>query len=197
MNRSWKSSTLMRLLSGLVFVGISTLAFAASPEEDRGKIRNQSQQVLAKLYEAQPSAKQFIANSSGYATFSKWGLTLGPVGAGIGRGLAVAKPSGAETFMRYVEGSAGAGFGVKKYALIFVFETEEAHTNFVNNGWEAGAQTTLAVKPAGSGRAYEGAASVSPGVWVYQVTEKGLAAEVGLKGTKYYKDKALNEGLGK
>lgn len=38
---------------------------------------------------------------------------------------------------------------------------------------------------------------VSEPQWVYQVTEKGLAAEVGLKGTKYYKDKALNEGLGK
>ena len=196
MKRNRRLSKLFGLLAGLVLAGIPALALAASPDADREKIRNQSQQVLAKLYEAQPSAKEFIAKSSGYATFSKWGLTLGPVGAGIGRGLAVAMPSGAETFMRYVEGSAGAGFGVKKYALIFVFENEHARLNFVDNGWEAGAQTTLAVKPAGVGHAYEGAASVSPGVWVYQVTDKGLAAEIGLKGTKYYKDKALNEGLG-
>ena len=197
MNRNRKFPTLLRLLSGLVLAAVSTLALAASPEADREKIRNQSQQVLAKLYEVQPSAKKAIANSSGYATFSKWGLTLGPVGAGIGRGLAVAKPSGAETFMRYVEGSAGAGFGAKKYVLIFVFENEKARLNFVNNGWEAGAQTTLAVKPPGAGLAFDGAASVSPGVWVYQVTDKGLAAEIGVKGTKYYKDKALNEGLAK
>ena len=197
MNRNRKFPALLRLLSGLALAAVSTLALAASPEADREKIRNQSQQVLAKLYEVQPSAKKAIANSSGYATFSKWGLTLGPVGAGIGRGLAVAKPSGAETFMRYVEGSAGAGFGAKKYALIFVFENEKARLNFVNNGWEAGAQTTLAVKPPGAGLAFDGAASVSPGVWVYQVTDKGLAAEIGVKGTKYYKDNTLNEGLGK
>ena len=197
MERNRGFANMARQLFALLFVGVSTLALASSPEDDRAKIRKQSQQVLAKLYEVQPSAKKFIAKSSGYATFSKWGLTLGPVGAGIGRGLSVAKPSGAETFMRYVEGSAGAGFGAKKYALIFVFENEKARLNFVNNCWEAGAQTALAVKPPGAGIAFDGAASVSPGVWVYQVTDKGLAAEIGVKGTKYYKDKALNEGLGK
>jgi len=192
MSRSRRLSSLVCLLFGLMLAGIPALALAASPDGDREKIRNQSEQVLAKLYEAQPSARKAIADSSGYATFSKWGLTLGPVGAGIGRGLAVAQPSGAETFMRYVEGSAGAGFGAKKYALIFVFENEAARLNFINNGWEAGAQTTFAAKQGGAGRAYDGAASQSPGVWVYQVTDKGLAAEVGVKGTKYYKDKALN-----
>jgi lipid-binding SYLF domain-containing protein len=119
-------------------------------------------------------------------------VTIGAVGGGIGRGLAVEQPSGKETFMRYVEGSAGLGLGVKKYALIFVFETEKARNDFINKGWEAGAQATAAAKNSKGGSAFEGAASVSPGVWVYQVTEKGLAAEVGLKGTKYYKDTALN-----
>jgi len=33
---------------------------------------------------------------------------------------------------------------------------------------------------------------VSPGVWVYQLTEKGLALEATLQGTKYSKDDDLN-----
>ena len=42
------------------------------------------------------------------------------------------------------------------------------------------------------GKTVEGAMSVSPGVWVYQNTDKGLAAELGISGTKYYKDKSRN-----
>jgi hypothetical protein len=34
--------------------------------------------------------------------------------------------------------------------------------------------------------------SISPGVWLYQLTDEGLAAELIAKGTKYYKDDNLN-----
>jgi hypothetical protein len=37
-----------------------------------------------------------------------------------------------------------------------------------------------------------GAVSVSDGVWMYQLTDKGVAAEITAKGTKYYKDDDLN-----
>ena len=33
---------------------------------------------------------------------------------------------------------------------------------------------------------------VEPGVWVYQITKKGLALQLTLQGTKYYKDDDLN-----
>jgi len=36
------------------------------------------------------------------------------------------------------------------------------------------------------------ALSVQPGVWLYQITEDGLALELTGKGTKYYKDGDLN-----
>lgn len=42
------------------------------------------------------------------------------------------------------------------------------------------------------GGAMAGAASVSDGVWMYQLTDKGLAAEVTAKSTKYSKDDNLN-----
>jgi hypothetical protein len=37
-----------------------------------------------------------------------------------------------------------------------------------------------------------GAVSVMPGVWLYQMTDDGLALELTAKGTKYYRDDALN-----
>jgi len=62
----------------------------------------------------------------------------------------------------------------------------------VNSGWELGAQATAAAKTGDRGAAYQGAVAVAPGVWLYQVTEKGLAMELTAKGTKYYKDGDLN-----
>jgi hypothetical protein len=34
---------------------------------------------------------------------------------------------------------------------------------------------------------------VAPDVWVYQITKKGLALQLTLQGTKYYKDDELNK----
>jgi lipid-binding SYLF domain-containing protein len=185
-------TSMVRVVFCLFFVVAASSAMTKTVDDDRAKIRQQSQDVLTRLYEAKPAARDAIANAKGYATFSKWGLTVGPVGGGLGKGLAVSQPAGEEVFMRFVEGSAGLGFGIKKYGLVFVFETESARLNFVNKGWTAGAQATAAAKTSKKGNAYEGASSVSPGVWVYQITEKGLAAEISIKGSKYFKDKSLN-----
>jgi lipid-binding SYLF domain-containing protein len=172
---------------------MSNLAMAADAEETRDKVRAQSSQVLERLYAVQPDARDTIASAKGYATFSRWGLTLGAIGGSFGRGLLVALPSRQETFMRFVEGSAGVGFGIKKYDLIFVFQEEEAMARFATQGWQAGGQATAAAMSREGGQTIEGAFSVSPGILVYQVTERGLAAELGIKGTKYYQDKALNQ----
>jgi hypothetical protein len=73
-----------------------------------------------------------------------------------------------------------------------VFEPASAFNTVVHSGWEVGAQATAAAKAGDKGAAYQGAVSVAPGVWLFQLTEGGLALELTAKGTKYYKDKDLN-----
>jgi hypothetical protein len=51
---------------------------------------------------------------------------------------------------------------------------------------------TGAAQAGGQGGSVAGAISVAPGVWVYQITEAGLAAELGITGAKYFKDSELN-----
>ena len=68
----------------------------------------------------------------------------------------------------------------------------KALNDFVNSGWEFGAQATAAAKTDDKGVAYQGAVAVAPGVWLYQLTDKGLALEITAKGTKYDKDSDLN-----
>ena len=63
---------------------------------------------------------------------------------------------------------------------------------FIDQGWEFGGQATAAARMNDDGNSMQGALSVKQGVWVYQLTGDGLALELTLKGTKYYKDKNLN-----
>jgi hypothetical protein len=39
---------------------------------------------------------------------------------------------------------------------------------------------------------FAGAISVSPGVYLYQITETGLSASLTLSGTKFFRDDDLN-----
>jgi lipid-binding SYLF domain-containing protein len=94
--------------------------------------------------------------------------------------------------MKMREIQAGLGMGVKKFSVIFVFENKKALDDFVNGGWDAGGQTTAAAKSGDGGGSLQGAVAGGPGVWVYQMTDKGLALELTVKGTKYSKDDDLN-----
>jgi lipid-binding SYLF domain-containing protein len=67
--------------------------------------------------------------------------------------------------MKMVGLQAGLGIGIKKFRLVWVFDTQQAFDNFVNSGWEFGAQSTAAAKTGGTGTAASGTISVSPGVW--------------------------------
>ncbi|HWR41217.1 MAG TPA: YSC84-related protein [Patescibacteria group bacterium] len=166
-------------------------ASAASVEEKRQDVRNLSQRILTKLYQDHPSAKGAIQSSAGYATFGNTGFKLGFIGSGHGRGLAVNNSSGAEYFMSMFEVGIGLGLGVKETSVIFLFDNEEAFQNFVAEGWEFGGQAGLTATDSVSGGSLEGAVCVAPHVWVYQMTSKGLAAEITLNGTKYSIDKDL------
>ena len=181
---------------------VSTLAWAGESKEDKEKqakankerqeIRKTAQDILARLYKAQPSAKAAIGKAAGYAVFSNFGMKILVAGSGTGKGVAVDNKTKKETFMKMVELQAGLGFGVKKFSLVWVFETPETLATFVNSGWELGGQTSVAAKAGEKGAALQGALPVSPGVWVYQLTETGLALELTAKGTKYYKNDDLN-----
>jgi lipid-binding SYLF domain-containing protein len=94
--------------------------------------------------------------------------------------------------MKMLEGQAGLGMGIKKVRVVFVFDDRQALDQFINSGWVVGGQTTAAAKYKSEGAALAGAVAVAPGVWVYQLTENGLALELTIKGTKYYKDSDLN-----
>ena len=140
----------------------------------------------------QPSAKTAVSKAAGYATFSNFGMKIFVLGSGKGKGLAVDNKTKKQVFMDMFELQTGLGMGVKKFILVWIFETPKALSQFINSGWELGAQTSVAAKSGDKGGSIQGALPIAPGVWLYQLTEAGLALELTAKGTKYYKDDDLN-----
>jgi lipid-binding SYLF domain-containing protein len=184
------------LLASLVVGGTVEAALfqkEGTPDEQRAEVRKMRDQALADLYKVQPAAKGHIQKAAGYAVFSNFGMKILVAGGGTGSGVVTDNKTKKETFMKMAEVQAGLGFGVKKFRLVWVFERKADVDRFVNSGWELGAETAASAKVAGEGATVlTGAVSVTPGVWVYQLTDDGLAAELTAKGTRYYKDDDLN-----
>ena len=184
--------TFVRILTSSLFIMLLSATAMADAESDREKIRESAKASLEKLYSTQAGSKSVVEGAAGYAVFSNWGMKILLAGGGSGKGVAINRKSGAETFMKMAEVQAGLGIGIKTFNLVWVFQTQEAFNQFVNSGWEFGGQATAAAQVDGEGGAVQGAVSVSPGVWLYQMTKDGLALELTVKGTKYYKDGDLN-----
>ncbi len=165
---------------------------AEDKAKEQEEVRKLAQQTLQRLYKAQPAAQSAVEHGAGYAVFSNTGVKILFAGSGKGKGIAVDNQTKKEVFMKMLEVQAGLGFGVKKFSVIFVFDNDKALNSFINSGWELGASATAAATTGEKGGSMAGAASVSDGVWMYQMTDKGLAVEMTGKGTKYYKDDDLN-----
>ena len=190
-----------RFLRGLGFLGCVALACmlfaggvanAASPDEQRAEIRRMAMSTLDQLYAAQPSARQAVQKAAGYAVFSEISTKILLAGGGGGKGLVVDTISDQETFMLMAMLQAGYGMGITKSHLVWVFERESDLKNFVNDGLILGADINLQVNPGTSGGVYQGAVEVRPGVWLYQLSDEGLALDLTVEGTKYFKDTELN-----
>ena len=189
-NRMWFGAL---LLGSVIFFNTQLWAQDdAAKEQKRADVRKMAGETLARLYKAQPNAKKVVGGAAGYAVFSNFGMKIFVAGGGSGKGIAVNNKTRKETFMKMVEVQAGFGLGVKKFKLVWVFDNQSLLNDFTESGWTLSGQTTAAAKLNEDGGAVAGAMSVSPGIWLYQLTDDGLALELTAKGTKYYKDDALN-----
>jgi len=182
------------IASVLVVALLSAIGSSADDnDEKREKSRKMAAQTLQDLYKLQPTAQAAIQKSAGYAVFNNMGVNVLLLSTARGAGIAVNSKTKQETFMKMISAGGGFGLGVKDYRVIFVFGNDKALAQFLDSGWSGSAQTDAAAKAGEKGGAYSGAVEVAPGVWVYQITKNGLALQLTLQGTKYYKDDDLNK----
>jgi lipid-binding SYLF domain-containing protein len=188
--------SLSRLLLSLVLLGIfgSGSLWAKAADKKRAEIREDRDAVLAELYRLKPDSREEIQEADGYAVFSNVGINLLVVSTASGRGLVVEKGTfkDTETFMRMASVGVGFGAGVKDFRAVFIFRDRAKLRDFIEKGWDFSGQADAAVKSDKKGDALALAATVIPGVKVYQLTKNGIALQATLQGTKYWKDKKLN-----
>jgi len=188
----------MRLLTIMALFAIAGLTATSAvakdtPDQQREKIRKMAATTLTDLYKLQPGAQAGVQKSAGYAVFNNMGTNVLLLSTARGAGIAINSKTKQETFMKMMSAGMGVGVGVKDYRVIFIFDDERALTKFLDSGWAGETQADAAAKTSKSGAAYSGATMVAPGVWVYQITKKGLALQLTLQGTKYSKDDELNK----
>ncbi|MGI9534014.1 MAG: YSC84-related protein [Thermodesulfobacteriota bacterium] len=176
----------------LFLVLLCVPAYSDKAADKKAEILEMEVDTLTNLYHREPNAKKNVQNAAGYAVFSNFGMKIFLAGGGKGSGVAVNNKTKKKTFMKMAELQAGLGIGIKKFKQVWVFENASALNSFINSGWELSGQGTAAAQLNDQGAAFAGAMSVEPGVWLYQITEDGLALELTGKGTKYYKDGDLN-----
>jgi lipid-binding SYLF domain-containing protein len=194
LQRNWRDGMKRRtmLMAAGLAGGVPGILLAATKDESRADVRKAANEALAAVYKVQPAARKAVESAAGYAAFSNFGMKILVAGSGTGKGVAFNNKTKATTYMKMAEVQAGLGFGVKKFQLVWVFDNESALNGFVNSGWEIGGQATASAKTGDKGASYQGAVSIAPGVWLYQVSGDSLALELTAKGTKYYKDSDLN-----
>lgn len=164
-------------------------------EAKRDAVRKDRDAILAKLYATNPEAKAKIQNAAGYGTFNNKNLNLFLLSTGHGYGMIVDK-SGKETFMAMGSLGGGVGIGGKDLSVVFIFKNADVLNKFIESGWQFGgeADATAKVGDRGGAVAKEGAVDTGGNLFeVYQMTDTGVALQATVAGTKYWKDKKLNQ----
>ena len=165
-------------------------------DKQRQEILDIRSETISRLYGEKPSAEEMIEKSVGYAVFSNTGINVLLLSTANGKGVAHDNESDTDTYMNMFSAGGGIGMGVKKFSAVFVFHERDAFDQFVEKGWNFSGQADAAATTDADGNAEAGSMEatigLNQGVTVYQMTDKGLALQATLQGTKYWKDDELN-----
>lgn len=184
---------LLPLVLSVLIVSVVPALFAKDSLEDKKtKTRRMRDSVLADLYKEKPELKNRIKKAEGYAVFSNVGVNLVLASFAGGSGVVVDR-KGNETFMKMGSAGLGIGLGVKDFRGVFIFHDKDKLRKFIDTGWDFSGQADAAAKSDDKGAQLAVAGNVIDGVELYQLTKNGLALQATLQGTKYWKDRDLND----
>lgn len=207
------------LIIGFFTVGCSTPR-GSSPDERRAYVQSVRAETLERAFEFKPELRGDIEAAAGYAVFSNIGAQVFLLGGGQGFGVVHDNRTGDFTYMNMASVAVGMGLGVRDFRAIFIFDDAAVMRDFVERGWQFGAEadagavvrgdtgaaaragadigttgaTAGAAGTAGDGRrAARSGEAAGTGMRVYQITENGIALQARIAGTRYWRSTELNE----
>ncbi len=194
--KSPKEMKMKHAQTGLCLLLVLLLSACATskghnPESKRQAIIEMQKETLADLYLVRPQARAQIAEAPGYAVFSNANVNLILASFSGGYGVVENGSGRQRTYMKMGEVGIGLGLGLKDFRAVFIFHDQATMQSFIDSGWEFGGHADAAAKAGDKGAAVGGEALLD-NITIYQLTESGLALQATVKGTKYWKDSALN-----
>jgi len=178
-NHSRKAAFLAAGLIGLLAVaGCST---APSTAEGRSDLRRSSADALSEAQQNDPSLRNFIDGSAGYAVFPSIGKGAAGIGGAYGKGDFFYQDGTAVGYCDMTQGTIGLQLGGQAYTEILVFENQAAVRRFMAGDCTFDAQATAVALHSGAGAN----AKFADGVAVFTTDEAGLMYEAAIGGQKF------------
>ncbi len=161
-SKKWKPSTAhgkKLLLAMMVAGGLAT--GCASPQtgqnkasahavSDKQQINAATKEVLDRLYEQTPEAKQIVSKAKGVLVFPKVLAAGLMVGGEYGRGVLKVKGQ-PHSYYSTMTASVGFQAGAQSKAQVILFMTDEALKNFQESkGWTVGVDASVALMKKGT-----------------------------------------------
>ncbi len=170
-------------ISMLGLLGLLALAACntapASPE-GKAEMRRSSADALAQAQNNDPSLRNVIGDSAGYAVFPSIGKGAVGVGGAYGKGD-VYQHGAVIGYCDMTQGSIGFQLGGQAYTEILVFQTPDALERFKTGNFRFDAQATAVALKSGAGAN----AKFVDGVAVFTMDEAGLMYEASIGGQKF------------
>ena len=166
------------------------LSNEATVEETRARLDVMADDVLAQLLIENPEARDLFEQSQGYAAFDSRKVTVFPVSAGYGRGVAISKATDQHIYMNMGSGGVGAALGIGGFETKFVimFETQADLDKFITYGYDATAETAAMH---GDDKESE-TLRFTDGRSFFVLGKKGWRVSAEAAGIKYWKSPELN-----
>ncbi|SLN10862.1 hypothetical protein [Ruegeria meonggei] len=166
------------------------LSNEATPEETRAKLDGMATEILDQLLAENPKAQSLYEICAGYAVFDSRKVTVFPVSAGYGRGVAISKDTGQHTYMNMGTGGVGGAIGIGGFESKFVimFETPTDLDKFIADGYDATAETGAMYGDESTAETVR----FTDGRSFFQLSKTGWRVSAGASGTKFWKSPELN-----
>ena len=191
-------------LQTLFLVAMTALAGCSAQgdtaSQQRASIQKMRNETLNKLYTLQPEARSDIQHAKGYAVFANNSSKILLFGFGSGYGVVRDKPPEGHLYENG-PGRRRLGMGIKQQRTVLVFHDKAALETFIRQGYMVGADANAAAKyddkgiapiAASANGVAKDTSSLPSKVNVYEITDKGLAAQAMVNGYKYWPDDELN-----
>jgi lipid-binding SYLF domain-containing protein len=180
-----KAAFLSAGLMGLLV--LNACSTAPSTAQGKSDLRGTSADALTTAQQNDPTLRDFIGASAGYAVFPSVGKGAVGIGGAYGKGD-VYQNGLVVGYCDMTQGTIGLQLGGQAYTEILVFESPIDLQRFKTGNYAFAAQTTAVALKSGAGAN----AQFVDGVAVFTMDESGLMFEASVGGQKFsYQDRKI------